>query len=160
VSSSFHNGCPSLYLTVLTVLSYPFILRFSSGAVKRSRLEKLEPSISYETFVEDLDPGDSFTTTLTELLVRVRPCCLSPCTLTVNRGLHCRKWQSAVNDKQPTVGLYPIAQPRACAPSPHHSVFIATVLDAVSLLIVRSISPITSRLTRWTSMMITTVSRV
>ncbi|KAI0272831.1 hypothetical protein BGY98DRAFT_151809 [Russula aff. rugulosa BPL654] len=41
-----------------------------SGAVKRSRLEKLEPSISYEAFVEDLDPGDSFTTTLTELLVR------------------------------------------------------------------------------------------
>ncbi|KAH9959189.1 hypothetical protein BC827DRAFT_1111645, partial [Russula dissimulans] len=41
-----------------------------SGALKRSKLEKLEPSISYETFVEDLDPGDSFTTTLTELLVR------------------------------------------------------------------------------------------
>ncbi|KAH8988744.1 hypothetical protein EDB86DRAFT_2945792 [Lactarius hatsudake] len=41
-----------------------------SGAVKRSKLEKSEPSISYEAFVEDLDPGDSFTTTLTELLVR------------------------------------------------------------------------------------------
>ncbi|KAI0265985.1 hypothetical protein BC834DRAFT_969913 [Gloeopeniophorella convolvens] len=41
-----------------------------SGAVKRSKLEKAEPSISYEAFVEDLDPGDSFTTTLTELLVR------------------------------------------------------------------------------------------
>lgn len=41
--------------------------------MKGSRLENLEPSISYEAFVEDLDPGDSFTTTLTELLVRVRP---------------------------------------------------------------------------------------
>ncbi|KAI9453457.1 hypothetical protein BJY52DRAFT_1288907 [Lactarius psammicola] len=41
-----------------------------SGAVKRSKLEKSEPSISYEAFVEDLDPGDSFTTMLTELLVR------------------------------------------------------------------------------------------
>lgn len=41
-----------------------------SGAVTRSKLEKCEPSISYEAFVEDLDPGDSFTTMLTELLVR------------------------------------------------------------------------------------------
>ncbi|KAI0245875.1 hypothetical protein BJV78DRAFT_1136562, partial [Lactifluus subvellereus] len=41
-----------------------------SGAVKRSKLEKSEPTISYEAFVEELDPGDAFTTTLTELLVR------------------------------------------------------------------------------------------
>jgi hypothetical protein len=67
--------------------------------VKRSRLEKLEPSITYEAFVEDLDPGDSFTTTLTELLVRVRPGYPFLCTLTANYGHHCRKWQSAVNDK-------------------------------------------------------------
>jgi hypothetical protein len=72
--------------------------------VKRSRLEKVEPSISYEAFVEDLDPGDSFTTTLTELLVRVRPGCLLPRKPTANHGYHCRKWQSAVNDKRPTVG--------------------------------------------------------
>jgi hypothetical protein len=72
--------------------------------VKRSRLEKVEPSISYEAFVEDLDPGDSFTTTLTELLVRVRPGCLFPCILTTNHGHHCRKWQSAAIDKWPTVG--------------------------------------------------------
>jgi hypothetical protein len=45
----------------------------------------LEPSISYEAFVEDLDPGDSFTTTLTELLVRVRPGCLLPRTHTANQ---------------------------------------------------------------------------
>lgn len=78
--------------------------QFSSGAVKRSKLEKLEPSISYESFVEDLDPGDSFTTTLTELLVRVRHavCFYSqlPPTVCHNR----RRWPSAVNDKQPTVG--------------------------------------------------------
>ncbi|KAI0065694.1 hypothetical protein BV25DRAFT_1821363 [Artomyces pyxidatus] len=30
----------------------------------------MEPTISYESFVEDLDPGDSFTTSLAELLVK------------------------------------------------------------------------------------------
>lgn len=49
----------------------PFSSR-SQGAVKRSKLEKAEPTISYETFVEDLDPGDSFTTSLIEILVKVR----------------------------------------------------------------------------------------
>jgi len=72
--------------------------------VKRSKLEKLEPSISYETFVEDLDPGDSFTTTLTELLVRVRPGYLLLITLVANTGHHRRRWPSAVNDKRLTVG--------------------------------------------------------
>ncbi|KAG9317811.1 hypothetical protein JVU11DRAFT_2035 [Chiua virens] len=41
-----------------------------SGAIKRARLEKAEPSITYETFVEDLDRGDSFTTSLIEVLVK------------------------------------------------------------------------------------------
>ncbi|KAL4081421.1 hypothetical protein V8B97DRAFT_2001604 [Scleroderma yunnanense] len=41
----------------------------SSGAIKRARLEK-EPMISYEDFVEDLDRGDSFTTSLIEVLVK------------------------------------------------------------------------------------------
>ncbi|KAI0311024.1 hypothetical protein OF83DRAFT_1152786 [Amylostereum chailletii] len=41
-----------------------------SGAVKRSRLEKAEHTISYEAFVEELDSGDSFTTSLIELLVK------------------------------------------------------------------------------------------
>lgn len=48
------------------------------GAVKRSRLElgpssssaSETPSMTYEAFVEDLDPGDSFTTTLVETLVK------------------------------------------------------------------------------------------
>ena len=83
---------------------FPRFFLSSSGAVKRSRLEKLEPSISYEAFVEDLDPGDSFTTTLTELLVRVRPACLIPHTHTANHRYNCRKWQSAVNDKRLTGG--------------------------------------------------------
>ncbi|KAI0284863.1 hypothetical protein BC826DRAFT_1179175 [Russula brevipes] len=48
----------------------PLRLKTCIGAVKRSKLNRLEPAISYEKFVEDLDPGDSFTTTLTELLVR------------------------------------------------------------------------------------------
>ncbi|KAI0284719.1 hypothetical protein BC826DRAFT_877256, partial [Russula brevipes] len=43
----------------------------ASGAVKRSKLKGLEPVISYEKFVGDLDPGDSFSTTLTELLILV-----------------------------------------------------------------------------------------
>ena len=43
----------------------------SSGAVKRAKLEKVEPTITYEAFVEDLDRGDSFTTSLIEVLVKV-----------------------------------------------------------------------------------------
>lgn len=43
----------------------------SSGAIKRARLEKAEPTITYEAFVEDLDRGDSFTTSLIDVLVKV-----------------------------------------------------------------------------------------
>jgi hypothetical protein len=135
---------PASYSTVLIASFCSFPLRFSIGAVKRSKLERLEPAISYEKFVEDLDPGDSFTTTLTELLVRVCPGCLLPYTLTANDGHRRRKWPSAVSDKQPTVGSYPTAPPRASVPSPHHSVSIATVPGVVSLLGVHSTSPITS----------------
>ncbi|KAH0840254.1 hypothetical protein J3R83DRAFT_1261 [Lanmaoa asiatica] len=41
-----------------------------SGAIKRAKLEKAEPTITYEGFVEDLDRGDSFTTSLIEVLVK------------------------------------------------------------------------------------------
>jgi len=41
-----------------------------NGAVKRSKIEDGDSSISYETFVEELDAGDSFTTTLIEILVK------------------------------------------------------------------------------------------
>ncbi|KAJ7126414.1 hypothetical protein C8R43DRAFT_1028877 [Mycena crocata] len=41
-----------------------------SGAIKRSKLEKAEPTISYKNFVEDLDAGDSFTTSVIEILVQ------------------------------------------------------------------------------------------
>jgi len=41
-----------------------------AGALKRSKIEKVEPTISYEAFVEELDGGDSFTTSLIELLVK------------------------------------------------------------------------------------------
>jgi len=41
-----------------------------SGAIKRARLEKVEPTITYEAFVEDLDRGDYFTTSLIEVLVK------------------------------------------------------------------------------------------
>lgn len=43
----------------------------SSGAIKRARLEKTDTQITYEAFVEDLDRGDSFTTSLIEILVKV-----------------------------------------------------------------------------------------
>lgn len=41
-----------------------------AGALKRSKIEKIEPTISYETFVEELDGGDSFTTSLIDALVK------------------------------------------------------------------------------------------
>ncbi|KAG5648772.1 hypothetical protein DXG03_000121 [Asterophora parasitica] len=41
-----------------------------SGAIKRASLEKAEPTISYEDFVTDLDTGDSFTTSLIDILVK------------------------------------------------------------------------------------------
>ena len=42
------------------------------GAINRSKLEKTDPTISYELFVEELDAGDSFTTSLIDILVKVR----------------------------------------------------------------------------------------
>ncbi|KAF8525285.1 hypothetical protein JB92DRAFT_2702520, partial [Gautieria morchelliformis] len=44
------------------------------GAIARANLEKDDPqaapTISYESFVQDLDHGDSFTTTLVDILVK------------------------------------------------------------------------------------------
>ena len=36
------------------------------------KVEKEGPSITYESFVEELDEGDAFTTTLIDVLVKVR----------------------------------------------------------------------------------------
>ena len=44
---------------------------YSSGAIRRMAVEK-EPSISYESFVNELDTGDSFTLSLVDILVKVR----------------------------------------------------------------------------------------
>ncbi|KAJ4479192.1 hypothetical protein J3R30DRAFT_3475275 [Lentinula aciculospora] len=41
-----------------------------SGVIKRSKLEKTEPEINFERFVEELDIGDSFTTSLFDILVK------------------------------------------------------------------------------------------
>ena len=46
-------------------------LFYSSGAIRRMAVEK-EPSISYESFVNELDTGDSFTLSLVDILVKVR----------------------------------------------------------------------------------------
>lgn len=54
------------------------IVSFSTGAIERHKLERpekgerTEPQISFRAFVEELDTGDSFTTTLVDILVRVR----------------------------------------------------------------------------------------
>ncbi|RPD66908.1 hypothetical protein L226DRAFT_608184 [Lentinus tigrinus ALCF2SS1-7] len=40
------------------------------GAIKRMEVEKDGPSITYEAFVGDLDEGDSFTTSLVDVLVK------------------------------------------------------------------------------------------
>ena len=37
------------------------------------KVEKDTPAITYETFVEELDEGDSFTTSIIDVLVKVRP---------------------------------------------------------------------------------------
>jgi hypothetical protein len=42
------------------------------GAIERAKLDDEEPNISYEALVDDLDVGDSFTTQLIEVLVKVR----------------------------------------------------------------------------------------
>lgn len=47
------------------------ITRIRMGAVKRSKLEESEPTISYEAFVEELDVCDSFTTSILDILVKV-----------------------------------------------------------------------------------------
>jgi len=41
-----------------------------AGALKRSKIEKIEPTITYEDFVKELDSGDSFTTSLIDVLVK------------------------------------------------------------------------------------------
>lgn len=41
-----------------------------TGAIQRIKLEEGEPKITYEAFVEELDVGETFTTTLIEVLVK------------------------------------------------------------------------------------------
>ncbi|KAF8969342.1 hypothetical protein BDZ97DRAFT_1795167 [Flammula alnicola] len=43
-----------------------------SGSIRRAAVEK-EPSITYEDFVNELDTGDSFTTSLVDILVKTHP---------------------------------------------------------------------------------------
>lgn len=57
-----HSLRPDSHLTVF----------LSDGAIKRAKLEKTEPQITYEAFVADLAEGDSFTSSLIDVLVKVR----------------------------------------------------------------------------------------
>ena len=43
---------------------------FSTGAINRAAVEK-ETTITYDEFVNELDTGDSFTTSLVDILVKV-----------------------------------------------------------------------------------------
>ena len=72
----------------------------STGALKRSKIEKSEPTITYEAFVEELDGGDSFTASLIDVLVKVRHS--YACTTQ-------RRWNSLFRNWQP-VGSVKISQ--------------------------------------------------
>jgi hypothetical protein len=152
---------PASYSTVLIMSFCSFPLRFSIGAVKISKLERLEPAISYEMFVEDLDPVDSFSTTLTELLVRVCPGCLLPYSLIADDGHRRRKWPSAVSDKQPTIGSYPtMAKGLRTLAAPQRVYRDRTGRSVAARWPLNSSITSLSRPRRWTSMTITTARRV
>lgn len=71
-----------MYATILFTVENPpscldfLILELRCGAIARAKLERNDlqpvPLISYEAFVQSLDHGDSFTTTLVDILVKVR----------------------------------------------------------------------------------------
>ncbi|KAI0291459.1 hypothetical protein BC826DRAFT_481135 [Russula brevipes] len=122
-------------------MHYPHLSLVTKTKNLVSKLKSLEPAISYETFVEDLDPVESFTTTLTVLLVR---------------EMAKRRQQQAANSQLISDRTNKASAP---SPSPLHNVSILTVLGVVSLLVIHLISPITSpsRPRRWTSIAIITV---
>ena len=60
-----------VYVKDINTFTLPLIHDPRSGAIKRSALEKTEPTINYESFVNELDTGDSFTTSLIDILVKV-----------------------------------------------------------------------------------------
>ena len=55
----------------MSIVRLSATFNFSSGAIKRSSLEKDHPPITYEAFIEELDEGDSFTASMFDLLVKV-----------------------------------------------------------------------------------------
>ena len=56
-------------------LESPSILTivYRQGAIKRMKVEQDAHTITYEAFVAELDEGDSFTTSLIDVLVKVCP---------------------------------------------------------------------------------------
>lgn len=62
--------CMSIISAKSRQASSTFPCFHSSGAIRRVAVEK-EPSISYESFVNELDTGDSFTLSLVDILVKV-----------------------------------------------------------------------------------------
>jgi hypothetical protein len=77
-TAGYHDDVLGAKVKSLVYVFSPFVARSSnltcaprSGAIKRSKIEKVEPTISYEAFVQDLDGGDWFTTSLIEVLVKV-----------------------------------------------------------------------------------------
>jgi len=84
-----------------------------SGAIKRSALEKTEPTINYESFVNELDTGDSFTTSIIDILVKV--CSLTWSSCCALNSFDIRSW---LNDGpglvSATEGSLLTAQQKAC----------------------------------------------
>jgi len=116
-------------------LPYPPITEVvpSSGAIKRTRLEKAEPAITYEAFVEDLDRGDSFTTSIIEVLVKVRVTSES-CSYSGPTARRRRLQNAVIAPTQPIVVSLGTAPRGPCAsyPVPHLStVSVLPVADLV-----------------------------
>lgn len=107
----------------------------SFGAIKRAKLERVdEPTITYEAFVEDLDRGDSFTTSLIEVLVKVCVA-LGCCSCSGPTTPHRRLQNVAIAAMLPIVVLLAIVPhgPSANSPTPHPStVNAAPVAHSVS----------------------------
>ena len=62
------------------------------------KVEKEGPSITYESFVEELDEGDAFTTTIIDVLVKVRAASYCIFRASSKQVTLCRNWLSASKD--------------------------------------------------------------
>ncbi len=134
-------------------------------------VEKDGPSITYEAFVGDLDEGDSFTTSLVDVLVKVR---YLDCRSRRETHVHKRNWPSAGPDRMPwIVASSRRKQPRACVcklhlpmyieeakghfaterdaafPSPHLVLTARSMIFSLTLRAKKSMGPCSAALEHW-----------